>query len=166
MNSSRVEVYNIVNDVLSVSPPWVELPVGLDLKTSWNLLWTWSKPKVDYTSLLTFQKVNHFPGSWCIGRKDRLQRCINRAKRFHSNSSTVPPDAFSFIPGGWILPSEYPSWSRSAAASPRNIYIIKPSASSCGRGIRLIHKNNLASVPKDKPCVVQQYLHQPYLINK
>jgi len=25
---------------------WVELPSGLGLKTSWNLLWTWGKPKV------------------------------------------------------------------------------------------------------------------------
>lgn len=32
-------------------------------------------------NLNRFQKVNHFPGSWCIGRKDRLLRTLARQKR-------------------------------------------------------------------------------------
>ena len=48
VNSSRPEVYDIVADVLAHKSDgeWVELPSGLGLKTTWNLLWTWSKPKV------------------------------------------------------------------------------------------------------------------------
>lgn len=29
----------------------------MGLKTTWNLLWTWSKPHIQYSSLLTWQKV-------------------------------------------------------------------------------------------------------------
>lgn len=36
---------------------WEELPTGLGLKTTWNLLWTWSKPHIQYSSLLSWQKV-------------------------------------------------------------------------------------------------------------
>lgn len=36
---------------------WEELPTGLGLKTTWNILWTWSKPHIQYSSLLLWQKV-------------------------------------------------------------------------------------------------------------
>jgi hypothetical protein len=36
-------VYNIVLDVLRTLPQWEELPNDLGLKTTWNLLWTWSR---------------------------------------------------------------------------------------------------------------------------
>jgi tubulin polyglutamylase TTLL4 len=47
----------------------------------------------------------------------------------------------------------------------KSIFIIKPNASSCGRGIRLIHKDNIATVDKKKSAVVQKYLEKPHLIN-
>ena len=33
---------------------WSELPHGMGLKTSWNVLWTWSKPQIDMNKLLLF----------------------------------------------------------------------------------------------------------------
>jgi len=130
----------------------------------WNAAWTKHPTTEGFERLNRFQKVNHFPGSWCIGRKDRLMRCIGRAKRAVGGQPGVPSDAFDIIPAGWILPTEYNSWRRQAE-DKNQVFIIKPSASACGRGIRLIHKNNINTVPKDKPCVMQQYLHKPYLIN-
>ena len=47
VNSSRPEVFDIVTTVLSDMHNWVELPADLGLKTTWNLLWTWSRPRVD-----------------------------------------------------------------------------------------------------------------------
>jgi tubulin polyglutamylase TTLL4 len=133
----------------------------------WNCGWVKHPTTEGFEALNRFQKVNHFPGSWCIGRKDRLMRCINRAKRsIGPGYGNDAENEFDIIPGGWILPTEYDAWARTAASSKNNIYILKPSASSCGRGIRLIHKNNLNTVPKDKPCVMQQYLAAPYLIDK
>ena len=146
-----------------------------------------------FAALKAGQKVNHFPGSWCLGRKDRLMRTIGGIRRSYgrlmaandakkppstptnsgnSNSNTIPPPVhdprpFDLVPDGWILPQEYDSWYRAATAPDQvcSVFILKPSASACGRGIRLIHKNNLTTVPKDKPCIIQRYLHDPYLIN-
>ena len=36
---------------------------------------------------------------------------------------------------------------------------------SCGRGIKIIHNNNYNTVPKNKPCVIQRYIKDPYLID-
>ena len=82
-SSTRSEVYDIVSEALKGGPAasdgrppaaWVELPSGLGLGTSWNLLWTWSRPGIDYSSLLAWQRVNHFPGSRELTRKDYLKR--------------------------------------------------------------------------------------------
>jgi hypothetical protein len=74
-STTRAEVYDIVTEVLAepsamaaancpgYKERWVELPNGLGLGTSWNLLWTWSKPHLDYGSLLIWQKVTISEGA-------------------------------------------------------------------------------------------------------
>lgn len=76
---NRTEVYDIITRAFSRKKRWNELPHGLDLRNSWNLLWTWSKIKIDITKLLVWQKCNHFNGSKNVARKDFLKRNIERA---------------------------------------------------------------------------------------
>lgn len=47
---NRTEVYDIVTRVFH-RKGWEELPHGLGLSNAWNLCWTWSKPKLDYSRL-------------------------------------------------------------------------------------------------------------------
>jgi hypothetical protein len=51
---NRTEVYDIISRAFSRKKRWNELPHGLDLRNSWNLLWTWSKIKIDITKLLVW----------------------------------------------------------------------------------------------------------------
>lgn len=44
---------------------------------------------------------------------------------------------------------------KAVEAEPRAIWIVKPPASSCGRGIRVINKASVASVSKSKKGLVQ-----------
>lgn len=67
-----------MSDVLGQLPVWEELPGDLGLRTTWNLLWTWSKPRINYDGLLIFQRVNHFPRSKELTRKDLLKRHVSR----------------------------------------------------------------------------------------
>jgi len=46
-------------------PPWAELPSGLGLGTTWNLLWTWSKPRIAYGHLLTVRAASNVWQSTC-----------------------------------------------------------------------------------------------------
>jgi tubulin polyglutamylase TTLL5 len=41
---TKEEVYDIITRSFMRKPNWAELPHGISLKTSWNVLWTWSKP--------------------------------------------------------------------------------------------------------------------------
>jgi hypothetical protein len=42
---------------------------------------------------------------------------------------------------------------------------LKPQASSCGRGIKVISKDNVDSISATKKAVVQKYIEKPHLIN-
>ena len=127
--------------------------------------WIKPPPAGYFKKITKFNKVNHFPGSWCIGRKDRLLRCIQTAKRFASSSKVKEKDAYDFFPEGWILPQHYESWLKVAKMERNPIFILKPSASSRGRGIKLIHKGNVHTVSPKKVCIIQRYIKDPYLIN-
>jgi tubulin polyglutamylase TTLL5 len=48
----------------------------MNLKSTWNLLWTWAKPQIDFKKLFIFQKVNHFPNNKNLSRKDMLKKNI------------------------------------------------------------------------------------------
>ena len=76
---NRSEVYDIISRGFARKKGWNELPHGLDLRNSWNLLWTWSKIKIDLTKLLVWQKCNHFSGAKNVSRKDFLKRNIEMA---------------------------------------------------------------------------------------
>ena len=78
VKSQRPEVYNIVSDAFTTMREWEELPGGLGLGLSWNLLWTWSKPKINMTHLLVCQRVNHFYDSKQLTRKDLLKKNLQR----------------------------------------------------------------------------------------
>eukprot|EP00927_Polykrikos_kofoidii_P054140 TRINITY_DN48615_c0_g1_i1.p1 TRINITY_DN48615_c0_g1~~TRINITY_DN48615_c0_g1_i1.p1 ORF type:complete len:1481 (-),score=248.89 TRINITY_DN48615_c0_g1_i1:227-4669(-) len=100
---NRTEVYDIVTRVFHKKSGWEELPHGLGLANAWNLCWTWSKPKLDYSRLCVWQKVNHFPGNKHLTRKDCLKRCIERYTRTGSKLAQF----FHIMPRTYVLPKEY-----------------------------------------------------------
>ena len=104
VKSSRPEVYNIVTDVFNrdLRGKWEELPSGLGLGVSWNLLWTWSKPRINMTHLLVWQRVNHFHDSKQLTRKDLLKKNL---QRFTDMGGKVA-EAFEVMPMTFTLPHE------------------------------------------------------------
>jgi tubulin polyglutamylase TTLL5 len=100
---NRTEVYDIVTRVFHQKEGWEELPHGLGLANAWNLCWTWSKPKLDYSRLCVWQKVNHFPDNKHLTRKDFLKRCIDRYTRMGGRAAQY----FNICPKTFVLPKEY-----------------------------------------------------------
>ncbi|KAF6716633.1 Tubulin polyglutamylase TTLL5 [Oryzias melastigma] len=122
-----------------------------------NLMWTGShlKPYV-LRSLQDFQKVNHFPRSYELTRKDRLYKNIQRMQQTHGFKH------FHIIPQTFVLPSEYQEF-RNCFAKDKGPWIIKPVASSRGRGIYLVSNPNQISM--DDNILVSRYINNPLLID-
>jgi len=108
-----------------------------------------------------FQKANHFPGSWQLGRKDFLGKNIYRMKR------QFPKD-YNILPGGFTLPEESAAWNQAREKNPNFLWIWKPINLSCGKGIRLFGSSIPPAVEKkisQRAGIVQRYIDRPLCIN-
>ena len=95
MISDRTHIYNAVVNTMKTA--------GFDLLEfgdEYNLLWTGYTTIEDILKLNKYQKVNHFPNSVNVGRKDLLWTNIK-------NMRLKYPTQFNIAPESWILPAEY-----------------------------------------------------------
>jgi len=127
------------------------------LNQDFNLMWTGSHPKPQsFKSMLPHQRVNHFPRSYELTRKDRMYKNIERLQ------IAKGPKHFNFIPKTFMIPNEYSEFAATHHRM-RGAWIVKPVASSRGRGIFIVNHPN--QVPLDEPMVVGKYIDNPLLIN-
>ena len=127
-----------------------------------NLIWKLLPKEKMYLllrKLNKFQRYNHFPIAWQLGRKDNLYiNYTKMKKRF--------PNDYNFMPETFILPrdkqivdeklKEYNMFDR------ENLYIVKPVASSRGRGVRVL--SDVTTLPNKG--MLEKYIYNPHLINK
>lgn len=106
--------------------------------------------------LKPFQKINHFPGMYEIGRKNNLARNLNRMRKHF-------PKDYDFYPRTWQLPSEWPDFAAQFTKKHNKTFIVKPEASCQGRGIFLTRR--LEDIERGERFVAQRYLHRPFLLD-
>lgn len=124
--------------------------------SDFNLLWTGSHLKPGLLrSLGTHQRVNHFPRSYELTRKDRLYKNIEKMQYAKGLKN------FDFIPQTYVMPGEYRELCQ-AHTRVKGPWIIKPVASSRGRGIFIVETPN--QVPLEEPVVVAKYISNPLLV--
>lgn len=112
-----------------------------------------------FRTLRPFQKINHIPGSFQIGRKDRIWRNLqSKVQKFGQRE-------FSFMPQTYILPQDIRRlkrlWPRFVDRNTK--WIIKPPASARGTGIKVV--SQWKQIPKRKAVIAQKYVDRPLLIN-
>ncbi|EDW76025.2 uncharacterized protein Dwil_GK15248 [Drosophila willistoni] len=125
----------------------------------WMGVWGKHLKSPCFKTIRSYQKINHLPGSFRIGRKDSCWKNLERQMHRHSNKE------FGFMPRTYIIPNDLCSlrrhWPRYAQRNTK--WIIKPPASARGAGIRVI--NRWGQIPKRRPLIVQKYIERPLLIN-
>lgn len=129
----------------------------------WNVLWYAinGKPYL-FEGLNEFQKINHFPSSYEITRKDKL--CLNVLKMQEKYGKRN----YYIIPDTYLLPDEFADFFAEfhqvkSTEGKRALWIIKPNASSQGKGIYLI--DDINDIDLDESCIVSKYIPNPLLIN-
>ena len=104
--------------------------------SDYNLMWTGVHPKPhSFKAMLPHQRVNHFPRSYELTRKDRLYQNIERLQ--HAKGSKY----FNFVPKTFMIPAEYSEFAATHHRM-RGAWIVKPVASSRGRGIFIVSHPN------------------------
>lgn len=124
----------------------------------WTATWGKHMKYIQFKEVKEGQKINHFPGTFNIGRKDKLWR------NYHKLMLKFGKAEFSFLPRTFVLPADTKLlkkvWERRGG---RGRWIVKPPALARGEGISVVNKFSM--IPKNKPLVVQRYVARPYLIN-
>ncbi|XP_076013123.1 tubulin monoglutamylase TTLL4 isoform X2 [Genypterus blacodes] len=124
----------------------------------WLGFWGHCMKTCGFKTVRKYQKVNHYPGIFQIGRKDRLCRNLSRMR------ARCGRQEFNFFPRSFILPQDIKQLRKAwEDSSPRQKWIIKPPASARGEGIQVVYK--WSQVPRKRALLVQEYLQKPYLIN-
>ena len=160
---ARPEVYDIVSRGFNKKKGWSELPHGMNLRLSWNVMWTWSKPGIDMSKLLVWQKVNHFPETRNFSRKDLLKKNIEKTMKISQKCAQL----WNIIPLTYVLPKEYLLFVDNYAKqeeenSSANVWIMKPVGKSRGRGISVI--NDVNQVSYGEIMIIQKYITNPLLL--
>jgi len=127
--------------------------------TDWTCTWGRHMKSPMFKEIKESQKINHFPGTFNIGRKDRLWKNYHKLMLKHGKSE------FGFLPRTFCLPADTKLlrkvWERKGG---KGRWIVKPPALARGEGIKVINK--WSQIPPARPLVVQRYVARPYLINE
>jgi len=125
----------------------------------WSCTWGRHMKSPMFKEIKESQKINHFPGTFNIGRKDRLWKNYHKLMLKHGKSE------FGFLPRTFCLPADTKLlrkvWERKGG---KGRWIVKPPALARGEGIKVINK--WSQIPPARPLVVQRYVARPYLINE
>jgi tubulin polyglutamylase TTLL4 len=121
-----------------------------------------------YSDLLSNQKVNHYPGSFNFGRKDKLWMNLSTLGIRLNCIGLV-----DFHPATYILPNEIGLLKRQIKLNAQIKLILKPPAAARGNGIQIV--NNINQIPKNArvrrnllstktALIAQKYIENPLLL--
>ncbi|CAG9328822.1 ttll-11_11 [Blepharisma stoltei] len=146
--------YEIIKHVGSNVFGWILSNSPTD--SNWDLFWTDNSVIPDRLSRMKpHQKINHFPGMFGIARKNCMANNLNKMRN-------IFPHDYNFYPKSWVLPSDLNEFKAELQQSSKT-YIVKPEASSQGRGIYLVKR--LEDLRTHEHCIAQRYLQKPFLID-
>ncbi|VDM65084.1 unnamed protein product [Strongylus vulgaris] len=125
---------------------------------SFNILWCGSSVRATHMrTIQPWQRINQFPRSTELTRKDKLYDNLAR-------SASIFGDAYSFVPEYFVTPRDVSLLETAMEQSMSDLtYIVKPVSSSQGKGIFFASKTR--EIPQSEPLLVSRYIENPLLID-
>lgn len=114
-----------------------------------------------YQNLLPYQKVNHFPNSFHITRKDLMNKSVSKMQAKYGITH------YNFLPKTYILPQEVDLFVAEAQKNATT-FIVKPHNRSQGKGITVTNsiQTVINKLEKYSSVIVSHYIENPLLINR
>ena len=123
----------------------------------WNVQWTGVTRPENLKEMCRYQRINHFPQSFHLGRKDLMWKNIYRMKKSFNKDYDICPHTY-------LLPDDYRRLVFDREQEKKTpLFILKPNAASCGKGIQVIGPQD--QVPKKGGYLVSKYIANPHLID-
>ena len=136
---------------------WEEFNSAQHSPHSWSLLWKTCRAKPsEYSTGLTYQRINHFPKTSLLCTKDNLARRLRTMRAIHGT-------VFHYAPQTFILPNEYSKFVQECVKK-EGLWICKPADLSRGRKIFLFR--DIRELKYDQQVIVQRYMKSPLLIGQ
>uniref|UniRef100_A0A8C3XNC0 Tubulin tyrosine ligase like 2 n=1 Tax=Chelydra serpentina TaxID=8475 RepID=A0A8C3XNC0_CHESE len=143
---------------------WSEFDEQEQDEADWNLYWQNSPFRMtDHRSIKPWQRLNHYPETVRITRKDYLARHLKRMKGIYG------PSLYEFSPVAFIMPNDYVKFiaeytkERQSQGRKPSYWICKPVDLSRGRGILIFQ--DIKDFVYDCMVIVQKYISNPLLIS-
>jgi len=129
----------------------------------WNIFWCAGQvDPLQLRHLKPHQKVNKFPKASSLTLKSNLwANFLRMQNRFGQNH-------FDFMPKTFILPVQFDQWQEwvSREENQNTLWIVKPAAAYCGRGITLHDpRNGIQEQLRQQKGVACTYIDPPFLLN-
>eukprot|EP01064_Diplonema_japonicum_P014609 TRINITY_DN2228_c2_g2_i1.p1 TRINITY_DN2228_c2_g2~~TRINITY_DN2228_c2_g2_i1.p1 ORF type:complete len:509 (+),score=49.48 TRINITY_DN2228_c2_g2_i1:35-1561(+) len=136
---------------------------GEDEQPPYNLWWKSARFTVSQLegAKYPYQRLNHFPKSGEITKKDTLLRNLRRMRVVHGQVCEILPVSF-ILPGEYVKFCQHFAAVRERARTPPT-WICKPSELSRGRKIYVFR--DIGDLSYDCPSVVQTYIDRPLLLS-
>lgn len=132
---------------------FIEIPGN---HSGWTISWFGGHAKSsDYQMMSRYQRVNRFPKMHEMTRKDLMYKNLAKMQALYGVRN------FDFAPKTFILPQEAGELEQEMG-EVEDYWIVKPCASSQGKGIFLVTR--FGEIPR-KECVVCKYVSNPLLID-
>ncbi|XP_063309544.1 tubulin polyglutamylase TTLL5-like [Pelobates fuscus] len=128
-----------------------------DSSSNFNLMWT--GPYINASvlaNLSKYQKINHFPNSMQLGRKDLLCKNIQTLQKKHGAQT------YNFLPQSYVLPNDNQEF-RKVISKDQGPWISKPVSACQGRGIQII--NSFSQINRKETLLVSRYVKNPLLVD-
>lgn len=134
----------------------------------WDTCWHTGMPDREAFSATGPERtVNHIPGNNCLTIKSRLYRTVYAMQQ--RIAATRPPGhadrhRADFVPRVYRMPEDYHALQQAALDRPEQLWLLKPKNSAKVKDIRL--QEDVAEAPSDPRWLVQEYLHEPHIMNE
>jgi len=162
MINSRTERNSWLLQVILYDHGWVRIPAEDD---TWHLWWAAGQANpLAIRALRPWQRLNKFPKSSTLTLKAHLSATLNAA------IARYGPETFGrVVPEAYVLPAQAELFEAVRRAEPTDtIWIVKPYAAYCGRGIFLLRNDEALPAAEEEGaerCVACRYVAKPHLIH-